>query len=128
MATNLVLSFKDCRPLGTFSEIETMLRTIFPEVTFGWRESGWEKLRQAEERGIKLPLVLRESLESLPALYEAVAMGRDYYIEFCLGPSEPVTELVVEPRGAHPELEEWLSALESRIGTSLRINGSPALD
>ena len=128
MATDYVLSFKDNRPLGTFAEIEAMLRAIFPDVVFGWRTSGPEKIRLATERGIDLPPAIRKQLEALPALYEAVAEGETYYIEFCLGPSEPVTELVVEPKGDHPELQRWLGELETRLGTVLRGYGEPAAD
>ena len=128
MATDYVLSFKDDRTLGTFAEVEAMLRAIVPDLVFGWRTSGPEKIRLAAERGIEFPPAVREHLQSFPALYEAVAEGDGYYVEFCLGPSEPVTELVVEPRGDHPELHQWLRELEARVGTTLRIYGEPATD
>ena len=128
MATEYILSFRDNRPLGTFAEIESLLRGTFPNVQFVWRTSGVEKLRLAEERGIEFPPLLREGLESLPSLYEAIIHADGCYVEICLGAAEPVIELIVEPKGYHPDLERWMLELESKLGTELRMHGTPPID
>ncbi|HEY2416249.1 MAG TPA: hypothetical protein VGI40_28670 [Pirellulaceae bacterium] len=124
MATEFTLQRPDGAPLGTFNEVQTMIRRHFPSVQFSWTTSGLEKLKLAKERGLELPPEIRKACESLPSLLEGSAGGTSYQIAFGLGHEEPVCCLYVEPRGDHQELLSGLAAMEKEVGAAFRISGS----
>jgi hypothetical protein len=128
LATEHVISFKDCRPLGTVEAIQSLIRTHFPSAQFRRTTSGQEKLRIAKERGIEFPPALRASLESLPSLVEGVAEGAGWHVTFGLGPGDPLAELVVEPRGDHADVDAGLRAIERALGLTFRVYGEPAAE
>lgn len=126
MATEYVLSFRDLRPLGSAEQLQALIRKVFPDVRFGWTTSGLEKLQIAKERGIELPPPIRQGLESLPSLLEGVAEGDGWRVMFGLGHKNPITELILEPRGEHASMEQWIAEIETALGTRFRIHGEPA--
>lgn len=131
MATELVLGFRDNRPLGTVEEVQTLLRSHFPMIKFRQTKSGLEQLRIAQERGIELPEGLTQGLDLLPPLLEGAAQGSGWHIFFGLGHTDPVTELVIEPRllgGDAQEMERGVGAIEAALGTKFRVHGEPAID
>jgi hypothetical protein len=124
LATEYVISFRDNRPLGSVEVIQTLIRTHFPSVKFYWTTSGLEKLRIAKERGIEFPPVLRQGLETLPSLLEGVAEGSGWRIDFGLGHLDPVTELIIEPRGDEYEtIEPRVREMEKVLGSKFRVHG-----
>ena len=64
MTAELALGRADKAPIGSFDEVQSMIRDVFPTVQFGWTQSGQDKLRLAAEHGIELPQSIRESLET----------------------------------------------------------------
>ncbi len=123
MATEYTLKRTDGKPLGSFDEIQALIRGAFPTVQFAWTTSGQEKLRIAKERGIELPSFIRQSLETLPALLEGVVSGKDFHVTFGLGHEEPVTCLYVTPRGESVELERGLDALKAAMEAEFKVSG-----
>lgn len=128
LATECVISFRDNRPLGSVEAIQTLIRTHFPSVTFHWTRSGLEQLRIAKERGIEFPPALRVGMESAPSLLEGVAEGPGWRIEFGLGHLDPVTELIIEPRGQYEKIEPNVRAIEQALGSEFRVHGEPAAE
>jgi len=124
MATEFSLRRGDGAPLGTFEQVQALLRRLFPGVEFFWTTSGPEKLRLAAERGVELPEHIRRWIETLPSLLEGFVEGDDFSVAFGLGHEEPVRFLCVEPHGVSPELDRLLSALESEVGGELMVWGS----
>lgn len=124
MATEFTLRRKDRQPLGTFEEVQTTLRRIFPGVQFWWTTSGPEKVQQAEQNGGPLPPHIKEWMLTLPSMLDGVCEGDDWLVEFGLGPTEPVPELYVQPRGIAPEMNQRLDALEADYGNTLVVSGS----
>lgn len=128
MATEYTLRRPDGRPLGTFAEVQALLRRLAPGVEFGWTTSGPEKVRQATENGVELPEDIRRWMESLPALLEGAVETEEYLVVFGLGYEEPVPFLCVEPHGEGAELDRLLAALETEVGSALLVTGTdPAL-
>lgn len=123
MATEYTLRRCDGLPFGTFNDVQSLIRRVFPDVKFGWTASGAEKLRLAKERGIELPAQLRVALETLPALLEGVAAGQGYRVSFGLGHEEPVSCLYITPRGDSAELERRLTGLQAAAGTKFTVSG-----
>ncbi len=126
MASEFVLNFLDGRSLGSVEQIQTMLQRFFPNIKFHRTTCGLEKLRIAKECGIVFPPAMQEILPSLPSLLEGVAEGEDWRVDFGLGSSDPVKELIMTPRGSHTDLDKSLSEIEATLGTSFRIHGEPA--
>jgi hypothetical protein len=124
LATEYTLRRGDGKPLGTFEDVQAALRRLFPGVRFWWTTSGPEKIRQAEERGVELPPMIRQTIEKLPSMLDGICEGDGFTVEFGLGPSEPVSCLCVQPRGASPELLQRLGALEAEFGGTLVVAGS----
>lgn len=124
MATEYTLRRADGQPFGSFEQVQTLIRGLFPSVAFFWTTSGPEKVRQAEERGVELPPHIRRWMESLPSLLEGAAEGPDFHVSFGLGQEEPVSCLYVEPRGLAPELERGLAALEAVAGAEFKVSGT----
>lgn len=124
MATELTLRRADGQPLGSFEQVQELIRTHFPAVEFFWTTSGLEKIALAAERGITFPPVMLEYLPNLPSLLEGVAEGDGFHVTFGLGHIEPVQCLYVTPRGEYtPDLERGLSALEAFAGSEFKISG-----
>lgn len=123
MATEYTLRRSGGLPFGSFDDVESLIRRLFPDVKFGWTTSGPEKLRLAKERGIEFPAQLREALETLPSLLEGVAEGPGYHVSFGLGHDEPVSCLYVTPRGDSTELERGLAGLEAEAGMKFKASG-----
>ena len=124
MATEYTLQRADGRPFGSFEQVQTLIRRLFPSVEFFRTTSGPEKVRQAEERGVVLPPHIRQWMEALPSLLEGVAEGDGFHVRFGLGTEEPVSCLYVEPRGLAPELERGLAALEAEAGAEFKVSGT----
>lgn len=86
------------------------------------------KLRIAKERGIEFPTALREGLESLPSLLEAVAEGPGWRVDFGLNHLDPVRELIIEPRGNGAAMDGGIRAVEKALGSTFRVHGEPAAE
>src|SRR5262249_41521891 len=112
----------DGQPLGTFEQVQAMIRDLFPSAQFGWTLSGPERVRISQERGQPLPAELRQRLESLPSIFEGVAEGEGYRVTFGLGDDEGVACLRVTPLGSAQELQSGLAALESAAGASFELS------
>ena len=123
MATELALERNDKGEIGSFAEVQAIIRSVFADAQFGWTKSGLDKLRIADERGIELPEMIRKSLETLPSLRGGRAALDGALVEFGLGHHEPVCCLYVTPHGDAPDLEDKLSALESAVGGEFVISG-----
>lgn len=123
MATELALERADKCEIGGFDEVQTLIRSVFPDAQFGWTTSGPQKIQIAAERGIEFPPALRKSLETLPSLLEARAALGEALVEFGLGYEEPVRCIYVTIRGDSPDLDEKLSALEAAVGGQFVIRG-----
>ena len=124
MATELVLGFRDNRPLGTVAEVQTLLSSHM--IRFRETRSGLEQLRIAKERGIELPPALTQGLDLLPPLLEGAAEGPGWHIFFGLGQADPITQLVIEPRsfgGDAQEMDRGVAAIEAALGTKFRVHG-----
>jgi hypothetical protein len=124
MATEYTLRRADGQPFGSFAQVQTLIGRLFPAVEFFWTTSGPEKIRQAEERGIKLPPHIRQWMATLPSLLEGVAEGSEFHVTFGLGHEEPVSCLYVTPRGLAPELDRGLAALEAEAGAEFKVSGT----
>jgi hypothetical protein len=125
MATELTLRRKDRQPLGSFEEVQAMLRRIFPGVQFWRTTSGPEKVELAEKNGGPLPPHIKEWMLTLPSMLDGVCEGDGWLVEFGLGPTEPVPELYVQPRGTNDEeLFRLLDKLEAEYGNTLIVSGS----
>lgn len=122
MPTELALERDDKGELGSFADVQALIRSVFPDARFGWTTSGPEKLRIAEERGIEFPPAMRKALETLPSLHEGRAALGDVFVEFGLGYEEPVRCLYVTPRGDAPDLDDKLSALKVAFGGQFVIS------
>ena len=72
----------DCKSLGSFAQVQSVLADIFPGVTLQRSLSGLEKLQTAEAQGITFPTILRKHMASTPAKYEGDYAGADFSIEF----------------------------------------------
>ena len=123
MATELALERDDKQAIGTFADVQAIIRAVFPDVQFGWTTSGEEKLRIAAQRGIDLPPAIRKSLETLPSLHEGRANLDEALVKFGLGGKEPVRCIYVMPRGQAPDLNDKLSALEAAVGGQFVTSG-----
>jgi hypothetical protein len=123
MATEYTLRRADGRPFGSFEEVKSLISRLFPAVEFFWTTSGPEKIRLAEERGVKLPSHIRQWMETLPSLLEGVAEGDGFHVTFGLGYEEPVRCLYCTPRGDAPELECGLAALVAEAGAEFKVSG-----
>lgn len=123
MATEYTLKRADDGPLGSFTELQALIRDAFPMVQFAWTTGGQEKLRLAKERGIELPPFIRQSLETLPSLLEGVVYGKDFHVTFGLGHEEPVACLYVTPLGESAESERGLDALKAAVGAEFKVSG-----
>jgi hypothetical protein len=129
LATEYTLRRPDGQPLGSFAEVQALLRRLAPGVEFGWTTGGTEKVRQAAENGVELPDDIRRWMESLPALLEGAVETEEYLVTIGLGHEEPVPFLVCEPHGEGAELERLLAALEAEVGGELMVFGTdPALE
>jgi hypothetical protein len=124
MATEYTLRRADGQSFGSFEQVQALIRRLFPSVEFFWTTSGVEKIRQAEQRGIELPLHIRQWMETLPSLLEGVAEGEEFHVTFGLGYEEPVSCLYVTPRGLAPELDRGLAALEAEAGAEFKVSGT----
>jgi hypothetical protein len=124
MATEYMLRRADGQPFGSFEQVQALIRRLFPTVEFFWTTSGPEKIRQAEERGIKLPPHIRQWMETLPSLLEGIVEGDEFQVTFGLGYEEPVSCLYVTPRGLAPELDRGLAALEAEAGAEFEVSGT----
>jgi hypothetical protein len=124
MATEYTLRRADGQPFGSFAQVQALIRQWFPSVEFFWTTSGPEKIRLAEERGVKLPPHIRAWMETLPSLLEGVAESSEFHVTFGLGLDEPVACLYVTPRGMAPELDRGLAALEAVAGEEFKVSGA----
>ena len=124
MATEFTLRRKDRQPLGTFEEVQAILRRIFPGVQFWRTTSGPEKVEMAEKNGGPLPPHIKAWMLTLPSMLDGICEADEWIVEFGLGPTEPVPELYVQPRGDSPELQQRLDALEAEYGNTLIVSGS----
>lgn len=123
MATELTLRRADAQSLGSFEQVQELIRTHFPTVEFFWTTSGLEKIALASERGITFPPEIMAYLPGLPSLLEGVAEGDDFHVAFGLGHLEPVPCLYCTPRGDSRELHRGLSALEAFAGSTFKMSG-----
>jgi len=123
MATELALERSDKAPIGSFDEVQSMIRDVFPSVQFGWTQSGQDKLSVAAERGFEFPPALRRSLETLPSLLEGQFDGDGSHVEFGLGYEEPVKCLYVTPHGDKTALQKQLWELEAKVGGKFVVSG-----
>lgn len=123
MATEFALERNDKAAIGSFEELQTMIRGIFPGVQSGWTTSGPDKLKMAAERGIEFPPDLREALKTLPSLLEGRFESDGNCVEFGLGYEQPVMCLYVTPRGGSPALDQQLAELEARVGGTFVVSG-----
>lgn len=123
MATEFTLRREDGQPFGSFEQVQTRIRQLFPSVAFHWTTSGPEKIALAAERGITFPPALMAVLPDLPSLLEGVAEGDGFHVTFGLGHQEPVMCLYVTPLGTAPELERGLAALEADAGAEFKVSG-----
>ena len=123
MATEYALERADATPIGSFDDVQGLIRSIFDSVTFAWTQSGPEKIKLAKERGIEFPPALAKSLAISPSLLEGRAAGSGWQISFGLGHSEPVMCLYLTSSDPRNALETQLSALESVIGGTIVICG-----
>jgi hypothetical protein len=122
MATEYILRRADGQAFGTFEQAQAIIRIQFPTVRFAWTPSGLEKIRIAEQRGVKLPHQIHEILKNLPALMEGVAEGDGYHVTFGLGEKEPVSCLYVTPRGDAAVLVRGLTELETEAGAEFEVS------
>jgi len=76
----------------------------------------------------QFPPALLASLESLPSLVEGVAEGPGRHVTFGLGHLDRLTELVVEPRADHADMDAGLRAIEETLGSTFRVCGEPAAE
>ena len=123
MATEFTLRRGDGRPLGTFAEVQAVLGRLFPGVEFWWTTTGPEKIRQAAEHGGEMLPMIREAVENLPSMLDGICFGDGFIVESSLGPTEPVTELYVQPRGHAAELDHRPTALEAEYQGRLVVSG-----
>jgi hypothetical protein len=123
MATEYTLRRADEQPFGSFEQVQSRIRELFPSVEFHWTTSGPDKIAQAAKRGINLPPAIMEMLRGLPSLLEGVAEGKGFHVTLGLGHQEPVDCLYVTPRGDAPELERGLAALETDAGAKFKVSG-----
>jgi hypothetical protein len=75
-----------------------------------------EKLREAAERGVAFPDVIRQHLESSPAQHGGHYQGPDFSAEFYLGSSEVVQRVDVVLYGNTVASEPMFALLEERYG------------
>ena len=75
MTTEYALERADASPIGSFDEVQSVIRSVFDAVEFAWTQSGPDKLKLAQERGIEFPPELVKSLETLPSLLEGHVTG-----------------------------------------------------
>jgi hypothetical protein len=118
----LSLRHPDGRPLGTFEQVQAVIRRLFPAVQFGWTPDGPERVRMCEEGGHPLPPEHRQRLEGVPSELEGVAEGPDYRVTFGLGSREPVGYLRVTPLGGGAELQAGIAGLESDVGAKFQVS------
>ena len=123
MATEYALERADASPIGSLDDVQALIRSVFDSVAFAWTQSGPDKLKLAEERGIEFPPALAKSLETLPSLLEGQAAGDNWQVSFGLGYSEPVMCLYLTPRDPGNALEKQLAALEAAIGGKIVVSG-----
>ncbi len=123
MATEYTLRRADGQPFGSFEQVQSRIRELFPTVQFYWTTSGPETIALAAERGITFPPEILAYLPDLPSLLEGVAEGDEYHVTFGLGHQEPVSCLYVTPLGDAPELERGLAALEADAGAAFKVSG-----
>ena len=123
MAAEYTLRRADGLPFGSFEQVQSRIRYLFPTVEFFWTTSGPEKIALAAERGITFPPELMAVLPDLPSLLEGVAEGDGFHVTFGLGHQEPVPCLYVTPRGDSAELDRGLAALEADAGAEFKVSG-----
>lgn len=123
MSTEYALERSDKLPIGSFDDVQSIIRAILPTVTFGWTKSGADKLRIANERGIELPAPIREVLETLPSLLEGQAEVEGSCVTFGLGYDEPVKCLYVTPHGSSSLIELAMAELEVQIDGKFVVSG-----
>jgi hypothetical protein len=121
MATELALERSDDSPIGSFAEVQAIIKSIFPDVQFWWTTSGLEKLRIAAERKIEFPPAIRHNLEKLPSLLEGRVVGDGFMVEFGLGCKDPIWCLYVTPRGDGDGGK--LAELENIVGGHIVVSG-----
>jgi hypothetical protein len=121
----------DHQPLGSFEQVQTMIRHWFPGVRFDWTPSGPERIRRCEEGGLPLTPELRQRLAGMPSELEGVDEGPGYRVTFGLGSQEPLACLRVAQLGSALELQSGLAGLESEMGAKFQVcegEGSAAPD
>jgi hypothetical protein len=106
----------DGSPLGPVAKIQQALAEVFPGIVLGRLPSGAEKIRIAAERGIVIPDIIRQSLESTPARYGGDYQGPDFSAQFNLGAAEIVQQIDVVLYGRTVASEPMFALLERRYG------------
>lgn len=123
MATEYALERKDASAIGSLDDVQALIRSVFDSVQFAWTQSGPEKLKLAEERGIEFPAALAKSLETLPSLLEGRAAGGNWQVSFGLGQSDPVMCIYLTPHDPDNALDAQLAALEAAVGGEIVVSG-----
>ena len=82
---------------------------------------------KAEIRHILEDMIMAEALPLSRSDRERIVTEIQHEA-FGLGPVDPLTELVVEPRGDHADVEAGLRAIEQALGLTFRVYGEPAAE
>ena len=123
MATEFALEREDASAIGSLDDVQALIRSVFDSVQFAWTQSGPEKLKLAQERGIEFPAALAKSLETVPSLLEGLAVGGNWQISFGLGHSEPVMCIYLTTHDPDNALDAQLTALEAAVGGKIAVSG-----
>ena len=79
----------DDMPIGALADVERELCQLFPGLHFEWSKSGAETLIEADQRGIELPAIVRQVLQSRPSNRTGCFENDELSISLNLGAVDP---------------------------------------
>jgi hypothetical protein len=102
--------------LGTMESISTTLTSLFPGLVFQWSAAGANQLDAIQNRGVKLPDLVRRVVAAVPSCFCGSIKIGQMEASFNLGTGDPVTRIWATV-GGQPKLVEWaIAQLKSQKG------------
>jgi hypothetical protein len=123
MSAYYSLKHNDGSPFGSFERVRSVIANLFTGVRFVWRQSGADQVREMQSRGLYVPEVLERTLNSVPPIFEAHFEDDRCELKFQLGPSEPVSLIMLQLKGDDSQVAPLLTALESELGAEFVPGG-----
>jgi hypothetical protein len=112
MGFDVTIKRRDGRPLGSIAEVQQVLATVFPGITFSKSPDGPEKLRRASQQGVTFPEILRQHIAASISQFEAGYDASEFSAEFNLGSSETVQEIDVRLVGKMDPAQALFATLD----------------